>query len=79
MIFGLSALFSGILVAPLVTFGMWKFWDWFEGITGIESLGHSGPAGWCYAATFILYVTAGVAASLLSRKKAPNKAPEPTR
>jgi hypothetical protein len=31
----------GVLTAP--------FWGWFEATTGIESLGHSGPADWVYA------------------------------
>jgi len=30
----------GILTAPC--------WGWFESSTGIESLGHSGPADWVY-------------------------------
>ena len=28
-------------------------WGWFEARTGIESPGHSGPAGWCYVATLL--------------------------
>jgi hypothetical protein len=30
----------GVLTAPC--------WGWFEASTGIESLGHSGPADWVY-------------------------------
>jgi hypothetical protein len=26
----------------------WPFWGWFEKTTGIESLGHSGPADWVF-------------------------------
>ena len=25
-----------------------QFWGWFEAKTGIESLGHSGPADWVF-------------------------------
>jgi hypothetical protein len=46
-------------VGAIVT---WPFWGWFEKTTGIESLGHSGPADWvfefmfgvCILATFVL-------------------------
>ena len=27
---------------------------WFEARTGIEALGHSGPAGWCFWLTLVL-------------------------
>jgi hypothetical protein len=30
------------------------FWGWFEAKTGIESLGHSGPADWVFAFIFAL-------------------------
>jgi hypothetical protein len=27
---------------------LFPFWGWLEATTGIESVGHSGPATWCY-------------------------------
>lgn len=27
-------------------------WSWIEAATGLESMGHSGPASWCYLATW---------------------------
>ena len=27
-------------------------WSWIEAATGLESMGHSGPATWCYLATW---------------------------
>ena len=30
------------------------FWGWFEARTGIESLGHSGPADWVFELLFAL-------------------------
>jgi hypothetical protein len=30
-------------------------WRWLEAATGIESIGHSGPAAWCYAATALAF------------------------
>ena len=41
-------------VALVGTFMLWRFWDWFEKKTGIESLGHSGPANWCFVAAYVL-------------------------
>ena len=39
-------------VAFVVTFLLGPFWDWFERVSGIESLGHSGPADWCFVAIY---------------------------
>ncbi len=41
---------SGVLGALLT----WRFWGWFENATGIESLGHSGPADWVFVLMFVL-------------------------
>jgi len=38
---------------------MWPFWKWLERTTGLEAVGHSGPAEWCYLATFLVWVVAG--------------------
>src|SRR5215203_2305094 len=48
-------------LAALVTFLLAPFWNWFEGAFGIESLGHSGPATWCFAAVYaiVLIVSLG--------------------
>ena len=43
-------------LAVLVTFFSSPFWKWFEARTGIESYGHSGPADWCFAATFAVMI-----------------------
>ena len=51
--------FITILCAPL--------WTAFERATGIESVGHSGPATWCYAFTFALLVV-GILLFTLRRK-----------
>jgi ABC-type dipeptide/oligopeptide/nickel transport system permease component len=41
------AVITGILTA--------RFWGWFEDRTGIESLGHSGPADWVYLFLWMLW------------------------
>jgi hypothetical protein len=53
----LSLLIIIIITVPLsivVTIVLSPFWSWFEASTGIESLGHSGPAEWCYLVIFLL-------------------------
>ena len=42
------AFFTTILLIPL--------WSWIEAKYGIESIGHSGPAGWCYATVYTTFV-----------------------
>ena len=43
-------------VSAIVTIVCFPFWLWFETHSGIESYGHSGPAQWCYLATYIVLV-----------------------
>ena len=43
----LASIAAGVVGALLLL----PLWRWVEGATGIESIGHSGPAGWCYLAT----------------------------
>lgn len=42
--------FTGIVIAILAA----PFWNWFETTTGIESIGHSGPADWVFVFCWIL-------------------------
>ena len=51
----LCALFA-IPLAIILTFVLSPFWNWFEAFSGIESLGHSGPANWCFAASYVVLV-----------------------
>ena len=44
-------------VAVLATFLTSAFWGWVEARTGIESLGHSGPADWCFFTVYGLMLT----------------------
>jgi len=58
---GLGSLLLTIMLLP--------FWRWLEATTGLESVGHSGPAEWCYGLNFgLLY--AGLLALLPWRRKA---------
>lgn len=69
-------LFPAILLgaAPLafiVTFLFCPFWGLLESVTGIESLGHSGPAAWCFYTVYGLIVLASLAMWLFLRCKYP--------
>jgi len=54
---GLGVALLSIPVALLVTILLVPFWSWLEATSGIESLGHSGPAVWCYLAVYLLLVS----------------------
>jgi H+/Cl- antiporter ClcA len=54
---GLGIALLSIPVALLVTIMLVPFWSWLEAETGFESLGHSGPAGWCYLVIYLLVVS----------------------
>lgn len=59
--FALTAFVILLIGAPLslvLTIFLSPLWSWFEESTGIESIGHSGPATWCYLVVFGLLVGA---------------------
>ncbi|PWT73537.1 MAG: hypothetical protein C5B46_05240 [Proteobacteria bacterium] len=43
-------------VAAIVTFLLSPLWSWIEATFGLESIGHSGPADWCFVAVYTLLV-----------------------
>ena len=49
-----SALLIAIPVAVVATILLLPLWRWVEASSGIESIGHSGPAEWCYLAVLAL-------------------------
>ena len=44
-------------IAGVATF---PFWSWIEATFGIEAVGHSGPAEWCYWTLYALLAGAGL-------------------
>ena len=47
-----------VLTLPLAaatTIALLPAWSWFEGRWGIEAVGHSGPATWCYVSTYLAW------------------------
>jgi hypothetical protein len=72
----ISLLIIIIIAVPLsivVTIVLSPFWSWLETSTGIESLGHSGPAEWCYLATFLLLSTAITSVFLIYQRSKKRK------
>ena len=62
----LSVILIAVPFSLLATILLLPFWSWFEATTGIETVGHSGPAEWCYAVVFLI-IAAGAAQPLLAR------------
>jgi len=42
--------------AFILTFLLLPLWSWIEATYKIESVGHSGPADWCFWAVYVLLV-----------------------
>lgn len=60
----------GIVVALLLV----PFWSWFEASPGIESIGHSGPAEWCYAVVYVVLVVGMLLVLRVVNRRAPTTA-----
>jgi hypothetical protein len=41
----------------IATLAFLPFWSFVERRFGIESVGHSGPADWCFAAVYVAWMT----------------------
>jgi hypothetical protein len=50
----IAAGLAALPVALVVTIVLLPLWSWIEAAFGIEAVGHSGPAGWCYLATYLV-------------------------
>ena len=44
--------------AFIVTLFLSPLWSWIEARYGIESVGHSGPADWCFVAVYAVFLVA---------------------
>jgi len=56
----LAALIISLPVAFFTTILLVPLWSWIEAQYGIESIGHSGPADWCYATVYGTFVLLSV-------------------
>jgi hypothetical protein len=68
LVLGLGVALLSIPVAFILTFVLAPFWSWLEATTDIESIGHSGPAEWCYLVTFTV-VFCSIALPLFVRER----------
>jgi hypothetical protein len=50
----LGILLLCVPITFVTAFLLTPLWSWIEARYGIESLGHSGPAEWCFLATFVV-------------------------
>jgi hypothetical protein len=49
-----------LFVAFWVTVLLVPLWRWIEGDFGIEAIGHSGPAEWCFYLVFAILLAPGL-------------------
>jgi hypothetical protein len=62
-----------VLCVPLaagLTIALLPVWSWLEARFGIESVGHSGPADWCYGVVYAGCVIVIASGPLWSRRRA---------
>lgn len=53
LIASLGVLFASAPLAVVGAFLLSPFWRWLEDTYGMEAYGHSGPAEWCYVASYL--------------------------
>jgi hypothetical protein len=46
-------------VSAFVTLLLFPLWRWIEAHLHVESVGHSGPAGWCFITSYAVVAAAG--------------------
>ena len=51
----------GVPVTFLATIALLPLWSEIERRYGIESVGHSGPADWCFWVVFVIYLGVALA------------------
>jgi hypothetical protein len=69
MLWTFAILLGCFPISVLITFLLTPLWSWIEATYGIESIGHSGPADWCFLTVYGLLAAASSGALLLYRGK----------
>jgi hypothetical protein len=69
MLWIVAILMACFPISFVVTFLLTPLWSWIEATYGIESIGHSGPADWCFWTVYGLFAAALSGALLLYRRK----------
>ncbi len=57
----LGVLVLSLPLGVLLTLLLLPLWRWLEDTAGIEAIGHSGPAAWCYGAAIAAFAVLGLA------------------
>ncbi len=65
---GLSIVALTLPVAFVATFLLMPLWSAIESSTRIESVGHSGPADWCFIATWAASLGLAIGAAVVVRR-----------
>ena len=68
-----AVLLISVPLSVLVTVVLTPFWRWLEATHGIESVGHSGPAEWCFIAVFLICVALLGCTGFLIAKRGPHE------
>lgn len=73
LLVSLAVLAACVPLTFVITFATLPLWSWVERSLGIEAVGHSGPADWCFELVYGVTVTV-VGAILLRRyRRAPGE------
>ena len=52
----LALALATVPAAFIVTLLLYPLWSWIEATYGIESVGHSGPADWCFMLVYCVFL-----------------------
>jgi hypothetical protein len=67
---GLGICIASMPVAVVATIVLVPFWSWLERTMAIETVGHSGPAEWCYLFIYVIVLSlAAVVWSKIGRRR----------
>ena len=64
-----GAIVLGLPVTFVGTIVLLPLWSWIESRSGIESVGHSGPADWCFLAVAAAWLAVAVTAIVAIERK----------
>ena len=65
----LAVVVAAVPATIVVTLLLYPLWSWIEATFGLESVGHSGPADWCFLLVFSMFVIGSLALLLRVRRR----------
>ncbi len=60
---------AALPLGAITTLALLPLWRTIEERYGIESVGHSGPADWCFILIYALWLSAGAGVWLVRRRR----------